>query len=103
MRYQIKDLTPDSTRVDIVVKLIRQFQPRQAKGHVVISFLAADPTGQVPLPFWDRDAEVVKVGDYIQITQGYVAVFRDQLELRIGKYGGFRHIAPPPEFLEKRI
>jgi len=103
MRYQIKDLKPDSSQVDIVVKLIAQFNPRQARGHTIVAFMTADPTGRITIPFWDRDAELVKEGDYIEIQNGYIRVFRDQMELNIEKYGSFRHIEPPQEFLESGL
>ena len=103
MRYQIKDLKPDSSQVDIAVKLIAQFNPRQARGHIIVTFMTADPTGRIAIPFWDRDAEEVKAGDYIEIQNGYIRVFRDQMELNIGKYGSFRHIEPPQEFIEQGL
>ena len=103
MRHQIKDLKPDSSQVDIVVKLIAQFNPRQAQGHFIVTFMAADPTGRIAILFWDRDAEVVKIGDYIEIQNGYIRVFQDQMELNIGKYGSLRHVEPPQEFIEKGL
>jgi len=103
MRYQIKDLKPDSSQVDIAVKLIQHFKPCEAQGHLIVTFMAVDPTGRIAIPFWDRDAEVVKIGDYIEIQKGYIRVFRDKMELNIGKYGSFRYIEPPQEFIEKGI
>jgi ssDNA-binding replication factor A large subunit len=103
MRYQVKNLKPDSSHVDIVVKLVAQFKPRLARGHIIVTIMAADPTGRIAVPFWDQDTKVVKVGDYIEIHNGYIGVFRDQIELNIGKYGSYRHVEPPKEFIEKRL
>jgi ssDNA-binding replication factor A large subunit len=84
MRYQIKDLKPDSSHVEIAVKLIQQFKPRQAQGHIIVTFIAGDPTGRIAISFWDDDVEGVKKGDYIEIQNGYIRVFRNQMELNIG-------------------
>ncbi len=103
MKYQIKDLKPDSSHVDIVVELVAQFKPRLARGHVIVIFMATEPTGRIAVPFWDQDTEVVKIGDYIEIHNGFIGVFRDQMELNIGKYGNHRRVEPPQEFIEKGL
>ena len=98
MLYQIKDLTTESKKVNIVVKLIAKAEPRYAKGFKIVTFTGSDPTGTIPIPFWNNDADAVKVGDFIEIENGYISVFRETLQLNIGKYGNFQHVQPPEGF-----
>ncbi len=98
MLCQINDLTPNSKRITIVVKLISQAEPRYAKGHKVVQFIGSDPTGQIPIPFWNNDCDAVKVGDCIEIQNGYISVYQEQMILNVGKFGSFRCIEPPEEF-----
>ena len=95
MQFQIKDLTQDSKKIDILVKLASRSEPRYAKGYKIVTFLASDPTGVIPIPFWNDESDQVKVGDFLQIQNGYVTTFRDQLQLNIGKYGSYKHVPPP--------
>ncbi|MFX1293369.1 MAG: hypothetical protein ACFFD2_00725 [Promethearchaeota archaeon] len=95
---QIKDLTPNSKNINIVVKLVAKTEPHYAKGHKIVTFTASDPTGQIPIPFWNNDIEQVKVGDYIEIQNGYISIFRDEIQLNIGKYGSFQHKTSPKDF-----
>ncbi len=92
MTCQITDLHKASKKVNIVVKLIAKSPPRYAKGYKVVTFTAGDPTGTILIPFWNNDAEVVKVGDYLEIDNGYVTEFRNRLQLNIGRYGCFHHV-----------
>ncbi|MHA1649418.1 MAG: hypothetical protein ACTSYB_04410 [Candidatus Helarchaeota archaeon] len=98
MLYQIKDLTPDSKRINIIVKLVSKSAPRYAKGYKIVTFMASDPTGQIPIPFWNNESQAVKVGDVIEIQNGYVSTFRGQMQLNIGKFGSFQHVDPPENF-----
>lgn len=94
----VKDLTPTSKRVEITLKLISRNEPRYAKGFKITTFIAADATGQVSIPFWNKEADLVKVGDFITIQNGYVSVFREKLQLNVGKYGSFQVIPPLDNF-----
>ncbi len=95
---QIKDLTPKSKRVEITLKLIARNEPRYAKGFKITTFIAADATGQISIPFWNNEADLVKVGDFITIQNGYISVFREKLQLNVGKYGSFQVIPPLENF-----
>ncbi|MHA1277206.1 MAG: hypothetical protein ACTSQI_15160 [Candidatus Helarchaeota archaeon] len=98
MLNQIKELNENSKQVNIIVQLIAKEEPRYAKGYKITTFIARDPTGQVPIPFWNNEADQVKVGDVIEIQNAYVTSFRNQIQLNIGKFGSYQHIDPPPEF-----
>jgi replication factor A1 len=53
----------------------------------VADCMAKDETGTIRLSIWGNDADIVKEGDRIRITNGYVKQFKDELELSSGKYG----------------
>ena len=101
MIYQVDDLEVNSKHVEITVKLIARDEPRYAKGFKITTFMGADETGMVAIPFWNVQSDTVKVGDFIQIQNGYVTEYprgSGQLQLNIGRYGSFRHIDSPENF-----
>ncbi len=98
MLYQIKDLQKDAKRVNIVLKLVNRYEPRYAKGHKITTFVAADPTGTILIPFWNADGETVKIGDTIEVQNGYVTEFQGKSQLNVGKFGSFQPIEPPAPF-----
>jgi len=98
MLYQIKNLKKDSKRVNIIVKLISRFEPRYAGGYKITTFVAADPTGTILVPFWNEDGSTVRVGDTIEIQNGYLSEFRGKLQLNIGKFGNFSQVDSPEQF-----
>lgn len=46
-----------------------------------------DNTGSVALSLWNEEIELVKVGDKIKLTNGYVKEFQGDLQASAGKYG----------------
>ena len=98
MLYQVKDLYKDTKRVDIVLKLISRLEPRYAKGHKITTFIGSDATGSIPIPFWNDDGNTVQVGDFLEIQNGYISEFREQVQLNVGKFGNFRKIDSPEGF-----
>jgi ssDNA-binding replication factor A large subunit len=98
MLYQIKDLKKDLKKVNIVIKLIGRLEPRYAKGYKITTYIGADSTGRIFIPFWNNDGNTVKVGDFIEIENGYISSFQGKLQLNIGKFGSFQHVPPPENF-----
>ena len=98
MLYQVKDLQQGVKRINIVLKLVDRQEPRYAKGYKIVNFIAADATGTILIPFWNNDGETVKVGEFIEIQNGYVSEFKGKAQLNIGKFGSFKKVNPPEEF-----
>jgi replication factor A1 len=98
MLFQIKDLQKDAKRVNIILKLVTRYEPRYAKGHKITTFVAADHTGTILIPFWNADGETVKVSDTIEIQNGYVTEFQGKVQLNVGKFGSFHPIEPSESF-----
>jgi replication factor A1 len=98
MLYQIKDLQKDTKRVNIVLKLVARQEPRYAKGFKITTFVAADQTGTILIPFWNEDGNTVKVGDTSEIQNGYISEFQGKSQLNVGKFGNFQKVDPPGGF-----
>jgi replication factor A1 len=98
MLYQVKDLQQGVKRVNIVLKLRDRLEPRYAKGYKIVNFVAADATGTILIPFWNNDGDTVKVGEFIEIQNGYVSEFKGKAQLNIGKFGSFKKVEPPETF-----
>ena len=87
----IKDLKPgvvDSVRGTIVEKEgTREVLNRFGKRMRVANLTLKDSTGEVKLTLWGNDIDKVKVGDKIEIKNGWVSTFRDTLQLSLGRNG----------------
>jgi len=98
MRMTIKELTQDSRKVDLKAKVISKTETRDAKSRYsneafkVASATLEDETGQVSLTLWNEQIDMVKIGDNIEVVNGYVKTFRDELQLNSGKYGSLNVI-----------
>ncbi|MBI4257370.1 MAG: DNA-binding protein [Thaumarchaeota archaeon] len=46
-----------------------------------------DETGSVKLSLWDDMIDQVKVGDKVQIENGYTNSFRGEVRVNVGRYG----------------
>lgn len=89
---QIKDLTPTSKRVYIRVKLVDKSSPRYAGGYRIAIFTASDSTGVIPVLFRNNDIDAVKVGDELEILNGYIRTSEAGLQLNIRPFGSFQII-----------
>jgi len=46
-----------------------------------------DDKNTVTLTLWNEDIERVRMGDKLEVQNGYVTTFRGQMQLNIGLYG----------------
>ena len=101
MIYQVEDLEANSKHVEIVLKLVAKNEPHYAKGYKITTFMGADKTGTIAIPFWNAESDSVKVEDIIEIQNGYITEYprgSGKLQLNIGRYGSFKHVEPPEDF-----
>lgn len=56
--------------------------------HRVVNATLSDNTGSIKFVLWNEQIEVVKVGDSLQIENGYVTQFRGETQLNVGKRNG---------------
>ncbi len=88
---EIKDLEARQGKVDLVIELaekgdVREFEKFGKKGRVC-SAKAKDASGEIILSLWNEQIDEVKVGDTIQISNGYVSEFQGEKQLSTGKFG----------------
>ncbi len=51
-----------------------------------------DDSGSIKLVLWGRQSEGIEEGNEIEIKNGFVKVFRDELQLSIGRNGSIKVI-----------
>ena len=89
---KIKDLTPQSKRVDVLAKTLEVSEPKDIPGKFgnsrrVAEATIADETGSIILSLWDQQIGTIAKDDVIQIKNGYVSLVRGHMRLNVGKYG----------------
>lgn len=100
---KIKDLTPDSKRVNIVAKVVQLTEPREIPNRYgptnrVAEATVADETGAVVLSLWNDQIGTINQGDTVTVENGYVSLVRGHIRLNAGKYG---KIAPSTKTLDE--
>jgi len=88
----IRDLKPGMSSVDIRVTVSEILKPKQiitGKGveHEILEAKVEDETGAMTLVLWDEKILPLKVGDVLQIGNGFVTSFKGQWRINVGKYG----------------
>lgn len=91
---KIEELTPNSRGVNVVVKVVSKGEARDVMGrggqHRVADALVGDETGCIYLTLWDENIDQINEEETINITNGYVNLFRGNMRLNIGRYGNFK-------------
>jgi len=79
-------------RVDLKAKIIeippvRSVVTRFGQKAKVTNIKIADDTGSIRLSLWNKRADSLHVGDNVEIENSYVARYRGELQLRLGRKG----------------
>lgn len=69
------------------VKEVRSVKGRDGKTIAVRDVVLKDATGTIPFTLWEGNVDMVRVGDKIAITDGYVREFAKQPMLSLKKSG----------------
>lgn len=101
---KISELKPGQGKVDIEIKIkskseIRVLQ-KFGKELKVANAVAEDDSGEIAITLWNNDAENVKAGDKVKITNGYVSEYNGAKQLTSGKFGKLEVISPEGESSE---
>ncbi|MBI4440035.1 DNA-binding protein [Candidatus Woesearchaeota archaeon] len=87
----ISDLNVGQGKVEITVEVVSVSEPRTfekfGKPGRVANAKAKDETGEITLSLWNEDADKVKPGDKVKISNGFVSEFRGEKQLSTGRYG----------------
>lgn len=88
---EIKDLQIRQGNVEITVDVVDISPPREfqkfGKAGKVASATVKDATGQVKLSLWNEQVDMVKPGQKVKITNGYVSEWQGEPQLTTGKMG----------------
>ncbi len=93
---KVSQLSAGARGINIVVKVLEigeartVYSRRDGREHRVADVLVGDETGVVLLSLWDDNIDKVQEGDVIEISNGYVSTFRNELRLNVGRYGSLR-------------
>ena len=92
VEVKIKDLTPQSKRVDVKAKCLEVSEPKDIPGKYgnsrkVAEATIADDSAAIILSLWDAQIGSVNKDDVIEIKNGYVSLVRGHMRLNVGKYG----------------
>jgi len=99
---KIKDLTPQSKRVDVLAKCLEVSEPKDIPGKFgnsrkVAEATIADETGAIVLSLWDAQIGTIAKDDVLEIKNGYVSLVRGHMRLNVGKYGTLSKSEKPLE------
>jgi len=90
---KVKDLTPRSNKVNVLVKVTGVGEPKEipnrfgGEAKKVAEAKVGDETGTIILSLWQDQIESVNEGDVLSIENGYVSLVRGHMHLNVGKYG----------------
>ena len=88
----IRDLQPGMSSVNVKVAVSEILEPKQiitGKGveHEILEAKVEDETGAITLVLWNEKILPLKMGDVLQIGNGFVSSFKGEWRINVGKYG----------------
>ena len=101
---KIKDLKPGLSDVELEARVISVSQPKIIESKedgtqkMKIEALIGDDTGTVKLVIWNANPDL-KQGDAIRIRDAWTAVYKDKIEVQVGRWSKIEKIdnnAVPP-------
>lgn len=90
---QIAQLTPQSRKVNVKVKVVSKTQPQQivsrSQGteYRMAEAVVGDSSGVIIMTLWDDNINLIQEGKCYDINNGYVQVFKGSMRLNIGRFG----------------
>ncbi|MDR0373726.1 MAG: hypothetical protein LBI79_09325 [Nitrososphaerota archaeon] len=97
---KIEDLRVGMKKINVTAEVVEVAEP--AKVHtqfrdnaVVSNAVIQDDTGQVLLCLWDQQINTIHAGDFIEVKNAHVAMFKGERQLRLGKNGSVSIIEKP--------
>jgi replication factor A1 len=88
---KITDIKSGQGKIDIEADVIEMGEIREISKFnrplKVATAVIKDDSGEIQLSLWNQDAEKVKKGDKIKITNGFAKEFQGALQVTAGKFG----------------
>jgi len=93
----IRELRPGMDRVNLRVEVLSLSEPKHiitgtGVEHDILEAEVGDETGSIALVLWDERILPLKVGDTLQVENGFVTSFKGKWRINIGKYGDAKKI-----------
>jgi len=100
--FKIENLRVGMKKINVNAEVLQTAEP--AKVHtqfrdnaVVSNATIGDESGKILLCLWDQQINSVHTGDYIEIKNAHVAMFKGEKQLRLGKNGTITVLEKPIE------
>ncbi len=80
----------DKVAVDeIIVKITAKEETKDVRGGALklCNLTGQDDTGTVTITLWNQDIDKVNEGDTIKITKGWSQIYKDNMQLSVGRFG----------------
>lgn len=80
----------DKVAVDeIILKITAKEETRDVRGGALklCNLTGQDDTGTVTITLWNQDIDKVNEGDTIKITKGWSQIYKDNMQLSVGRFG----------------
>ena len=92
---KIKDLTPESRRVNVLAKVVSKGEPKQIQTRFgeeksVTEVYIGDDTGKIILSLWGEQTGQASENKTLFIENGYISLVRGHMRLNVGKYGSLK-------------
>ena len=93
----IRDLKPGMDHVNLRAEVLNISEPKQiitgtGVEHSILEMEVRDKTGSIALVLWNERILPLKVGDTLQIENGFVSSFKGKWRINVGKYGDAKKI-----------
>ncbi len=93
----IRDLKPGMDHVNLTAEVLNISEQKQiitgtGFEHNVMEAEVKDETGSIALVLWNERILPLKVGDNLQIENGFVTSFKGKWRINVGKYGDTKKI-----------
>lgn len=97
---KIEDLRVGMKKVNITAHVVEVAEPSkvhtQFRDNAVVSnAVVEDETGRILLCLWDQQVNSVHIGDFIEVKNAHVAMFKGEKQLRLGKNGNINILEEP--------
>ncbi len=101
-QLKIEDLRVGMKKINVTAEVTEVSEPSkvhtQFRDNAVVSNATVqDETGRILLCLWDQQVDSVHVGDFIEVKNAHVALFKGEKQLRLGKKGSVNVLEHPLE------
>lgn len=88
----ISDLRAGQNNVDVIGEVSEIEEPKQVLTRfgtqiTLVNAKIKDETGDIKITLWGKQSDGVEIGKKLEIKNGFVKEFRNELQLGVGKRG----------------